>query len=362
MKLLRFIWMLGFTKTTESEVQALESEARALELELANDPTRRDLAARLAQVLSILGRKIPDELEFRNLCHASACKALADADLYNEAASMSAFDANTLACLFDEQPDHPWLNHLAYSRINKERAGIQSIAFFTLPKSGTVFLMNWLAAQSGLPLRAAGNSYFPEDDISLNRVMAVAAQPSVLFGHHHASARNLDILAWLTGRVTIQLRDPRSCLLSWLHHLSRIAKERPWSLHRVHPTPGPDFFAMNEAERSRWLAENFFPTLIQWIQGWVTAADRSDRPQIHLTTFEHFRRDPRVWMKETMSFHELPGEPVETKLLPKEANAHFREGSMSGWRTGLPEEVIRYCTAQIPSSIAERFGWTLQLG
>src|SRR5262249_39241726 len=124
---------------------------------------------------------------------------------------------------------------------------LPSILFTSIPKSGTVFTGQMLARGLGLELVRLTAGSFPRYLFDLPRLVQFCAGGMIATEHFDASPENLQLLEAFVDRWVVHIRDPRSVLLSWVHNLDRLHRERhnaPYHLLYVCPTPPKHYFSL----------------------------------------------------------------------------------------------------------------------
>ena len=103
---------------------------------------------------------------------------------------------------------------------------LPSILVVSIPKSGTVFTN--LMLSRGLLLEQASVSfgYFPHYLVEIPKLVSFVKGGKVAPAHFDPSAVNLQSLTPFIKRWVLHIRDPRSVVLSWVHHTNRIYSER----------------------------------------------------------------------------------------------------------------------------------------
>lgn len=234
-----------------------------------------------------------------------------------------------------------------------------SILLVTLPKSASVFIFKTL--QEGLQLRQLMLSYgyFPQDNLSTFALEEMQQGGTIGQTHADASPHNLQRLEFYNLPIVVHFRDPRSALLSWAHHLKRLAKEGHLSLlQMVSPAPQPTLFEQDFNVQLAWHIKHYFPSLIQWISAWVDAVDHHPYgKQIHLTTYKEFLTDQDQYFCRLLKHCGIPPEHFTPPDVPKTMDVHFRKGDPNEWREVMPIDFQRHLTNQIPPAWFERFNW-----
>ncbi len=95
----------------------------------------------------------------------------------------------------------------------------QAVLIVTLPKSGTVFLVDSCKknlSQFGYVHRQISPKRFHDDYVNERRLARFAGTHFFSLAHIDASVDNIAILQKHTPKVVLHLRDPRQAFLSWL--------------------------------------------------------------------------------------------------------------------------------------------------
>lgn len=168
---------------------------------------------------------------------------------------------------------------------------------------------------------------------------------------------NPQLLKAFVPKWVVHFRDPRSVLLSWVHHVGRLATEgRVKEVFRVLPVPPEALHAWSFERRIDWHIDNFFPSVIQWIQKWVDVADLMPE-RILLTEYAELRKDDDAYTRKVMEFLDIP-ESVHTYGAPeKTMGSHYRTGLQDEWRDALNVRQLERISVAIPSALAKRFDW-----
>jgi hypothetical protein len=177
--------------------------------------------------------------------------------------------------------------------------------------------------------------------------------------HFDASPENLQTLGAFVDRWVVHIRDPRSVLLSWVHHLNRLYQERdvaPFDLLYVCPTPPEEYFGYSFAEQVDWNIENFLPNVLHWIRTWVETYD-SGRYTILLTTYSDIVASEDDFLFKVLDFCGIPRDRFCRPAMKKDMGLHFRIGREDEWLECLTPEQLARTRNMIGSELVERFRW-----
>ena len=163
------------------------------------------------------------------------------------------------------------------SSSTSDNATLPSILFVSMPKSGTVFTRSMLAR--GLSLEqelSIGVAYFPHDLVEIPKLMSFCKGGKVATTHFDPSPHNFQLLKPFINRWVLHIRDPRSVVLSWVHHMNRLYSERENGEHqalRVYPTPPEAYYHWLFRIQVDWTIENFLPSVVSWLRSWLAIYD-----------------------------------------------------------------------------------------
>jgi hypothetical protein len=234
------------------------------------------------------------------------------------------------------------------------------VYLFTLPKSGSVYLVNLLHQGLGLAIRSASLGYFPRDLLDWNKVEELRPGNNVVQSHLDASPANLQILRAFRPRFQVHVRDPRQAALSMAHHLARHWRETPRKnvLLQVEPTPPASFYDRPLSAQVDWMIENYLPGCVRWVREWLDVLDGGGfGPDVLLTTYEEFVRDEAGFVRRVLRFFGIPEERYHPPALDRSMAVHFRHGTPDEWEGVFTPAQRRQATAMIPPDWLDRFGW-----
>lgn len=335
-----------------------EVEAGMARYHLQAHPERNDLAFRLWRIGEETGTPVDDQIEYQATCHIVS-ENLKRQLRHIESANRKG--KRTPECddiLMRHSASRHSLGKRAHEQFQAGRAP-RSVYFFSLPKSGTVFLNQALIATTGYKLLELGSGYFPRDFVPMQTMQRLAVRPFIAMGHLDGSPENVLRLSACTDRVIVHVRDPRSSALSWLHHYNKLRRRQPWKLNYLFPCPDDAYFALDERGQMDWLIENYFTAAIGWIEQWVAVEQAGGKLAVKLMTFDDFTADEAGAVQSILSHFGLEYGRDAIKLPAKAAKTHFRKGMKDEWRTALTADQLERMRAMIPPALAERFGWPL---
>jgi hypothetical protein len=234
-----------------------------------------------------------------------------------------------------------------------------SVLVVSIPKSGTVY-MNAMF-RDGLELQnyTLSNRYFPEDQIYLDAMSEFQRGGYIASAHIDASQSNLQILAAFVPKWVVHFRDPRSVLLSWVHHVERLCQDgRFTDLLRVTPVPPRDLHAWSFEHRVDWHIEHFMPAVIEWMTAWLAAAEQMP-DRILVTEFSALKETDADLLLKMLGFLGIDPTKYQHRPPVKTIASHFRTGTYDEWRQVFTTEQVEKASAMIPEGMKSRFGWPL---
>jgi hypothetical protein len=226
----------------------------------------------------------------------------------------------------------------ATRQVEAKRRGIPPILVVTLPKSGSLFLLNTLTRGLSAPhLFLSPLGMYP-DAIIEERVRDFSAGGSIAVDHIWANDRNLDILhRYGVRKIVFHYRDLRQAALSHAHH--SISDEIVHIPRAVVMKARHDFHADSKTREQtyRMLFHSQLPYLVDWARR--IASD--DRFSFLVSNFDDLQMEENL-VRRLLSFHDLSGDSFDWHVLDsdkKERAGHFRKGLREEWREVLSQEL-----------------------
>lgn len=275
--------------------------------------------------------------------------------------SLIRFDGNVLAaaCSFVRRPA---LGRLLVGR-RRRRRELPSILVVSIPKSGTVFTN--LMLSRGLALEPASISfgYFPHYLVDIPKLPSFVEGGSVAAAHFEPSPVNLQSLTYFIKKWVVHVRDPRSVVLSWVHHMNRLYGERGDGKYEhlfVYPTPPEGYYAWPFCRQVDWNIEHFLPSVVAWTRSWLAIHD-SRRYDILLTSFSELARDELSYIHKILDFYTIPHGLFRRPQIAKTVRgSHFRAGLEDEWLGAFSPDQTARATSMIGQDLIERFSWPAQ--
>ena len=249
-----------------------------------------------------------------------------------------------------------------YLEVKEGLPALPSILFTSIPKSGTVFTGQMLARGLGLELVRLTAGSFPRYLFDLPRRVQFCAGGMIATEHFDASPENLQLLEAFVDRWVVHIRDPRSVLLSWVHNLDRLHRERhnaPYHLLYVCPTPPKHYFSLSLSQKVDWNIEHFLPNVLSWTKTWVEIHDAGHH-NILLTTFSDIVSSEDEFLFRILDFYEISRDRFSRPVIESNDDLHFRVGREDEWRDWFTPMQLAQIRVMIDGPLTERFGWPLE--
>jgi hypothetical protein len=247
------------------------------------------------------------------------------------------------------------------------KSRVSSILFNTMPKSGSIYISRWLAMGLNLQETKIAVCLFPDDLIIRDKYDRFVTGGKICQQHLPARDLNLRFIANRDPRIVVHLRDPRQATLSWTHHLDNFYEQRDsvpgckLGLEAVTPPLPSDYFDRPFEQRLDYQIRTHFPQLIEWMQGWASAArTRTYGLRILFTTFEGFKRQPEKVISDILAHYSINSRAFNWSRRPEATSeTHFRKGEVDEWREVFTKEQAEYAASLLPAELAKDFGWVI---
>lgn len=234
------------------------------------------------------------------------------------------------------------------------------ILLTTMPKAATYYLSNLLAEGLSYKTKIVGHQYFPYDTISYAAIKEFGKGNTISQDHFPATEINIHHATNVTDRVVCHVRDPRQAMLSYIYYLEEF-KGGDDTFFLIYPRLPRDYFEFPSSEKIDWGIEHWLPLLIEWTEQWIEVADRKNGLQVLITHFEDLVRDERKFVERILDFYQISLQRFIYPALRKTSALHFRKGELDEWRRTLTNDQQQSATKAIPSAMANRLGWSLEL-
>ena len=238
---------------------------------------------------------------------------------------------------------------------------LPAILLNTLPKSGSVYILNSLANGLQIKTLRISSLFFPGARIILDQIEGLAGGMAIAQEHLCADLVNMNILSCYLDKILINVRDPRQAMISWVHHVEKLKNEMPSLLLRS-PSLSlfcENYFSMSFTDKISWQIEKgYLPEAIKFIEGWCNASEsKTFIPKILFTKQEDLASNPEFFFNSILDFMEIDKKNFIFPDPPKEGHLHYRKGKVDEWREIFTPEQAERASNIIPKQILERFGW-----
>jgi predicted nuclease with TOPRIM domain len=340
------------TEAATERAQKVQDQQHELERLLIAIATLSPEVARLASENSFYARRLA-ELEGHNQSLTKAATERAqrvhdlEQQLYESAGRIAAPSVapNTGYDCTDGQDCSPLL---------------PSIMVVSIPKSGTVFTRTMLMRGLGLQPLTVSVGAFPHYSLDVRKLRRFQEGGVIVSSHLDASAENLQFLSAFVNRWVVHVRDPRSVLLSWVHHLQRLYEARHADINElllVCPTPPEALFERDFSEQLDWNIENFLPSVVSWTRRWLAMYD-SRVNNVLLTSYSDLVKGEEEFLLKILEFYGVSRGLFKKIPLERTIDAsHFRTGRTDEWRDSLTSSQISRATEIIGDDLLARFEW-----
>lgn len=233
------------------------------------------------------------------------------------------------------------------------RADAPSIFFVSLPKSGTVYTWYSLQEMTGLAMPAfheleGWDQYTVGRDFSCPDLYACGDYntqlliPSgmrhylkgMIFGAHmQASWHNMRILQESgIDRVTVLLRDPRDAFISWVYHLGKLGPAARDYHSKIYHIPR-DYYTWPLKKQFDFQIRAFFPTTVNWIEGWLDYYAAPDRTiDVLFVYYDELKQHPERYIRRIAEHHGIADVDYSKVIAAEPGKMHFRKGEHEQWR------------------------------
>lgn len=239
------------------------------------------------------------------------------------------------------------------------------ILLFAQPKSGSTFLHRAFRRTLRVPFARIGAGGVFDAAIRYSELKKFAAGNAVCREHLPARRHLLDAIAGVgIDKVVLHIRDPRYSIVSWTRMVDRFIETRgtPGALLTCEMPMPQDYPSRPFADRLAWQVENYLPRQVQWIENWLALAADNPPLGILITKYEDFSNDPRAYIRNVLTFHEIPFEESWIRLPEDQVgkNNIFSDRSADKW-AGVDPAVKSAASAQVSAQLRERFGWSASI-
>lgn len=236
--------------------------------------------------------------------------------------------------------------YLSGNPLNEKRSAYP-LLLITLPRSGTNFLIGtlsygltstkeWCGRFIGSP-KISGTV---EED-SLEELLCYNG---ISWCHAEATPKVTSLLEQYDLPITVQMRDPRQAVLSFLYHMKG--------------TISPDSPLSETALKS--FITHWFPQFIRWMESWI-AYSYSHPERVQILLYEDMFENVSLHLEKILCFQGIPLESFDWsfeeihEFWRQNHLLHFRKGENDEWRRFFTPEQIQYLNNLMPDSFFEIF-------
>ena len=265
---------------------------------------------------------------------------------------------DVLVQLFDKVPatenDMSWRQPDTASKQRAAiRRGVPAICINTLPKSGTMFLLNTFSKALNAPFVRISVGLFPEDQLVPSWADFFCRGGCISVQHMDGGQQKLKSLRDRgLGKIWAHVRDPRQTLVSMYHHSNSGNTIAAADI-------GAAYYGMTAEQRVEHHIGDF-PKLVQWIRSWKDAAEnKSHGLSVLITRHEDLRRDAAKLYDQACAFFDVDRRLFSRELImpPKSGNLHFRKGETDEWRSVFTTQQQTRLNDMLPDDLLQYFGW-----
>ena len=176
--------------------------------------------------------------------------------------------------------------------------------------------------------------------------------------HLDANPLNLRMLNDFCKKWVIHLRDPRSVVLSWTHHINKYnamgGHNRDAARYFWNSPQEEDYFSWELEKQLDRNIDCFLPEVTHWMEGWLEVYD-SGKYNIMLTKYEDLIVDEKAFFQKILDFYQIT--ETHQGSQPLDVHGHFRSGKKDEWRQVFTPQQINRSNRQIGETLLSRFGW-----
>ena len=238
--------------------------------------------------------------------------------------------------------------------LNVETQNLIPFIFFnTIPKSGSVYIVNTLSMGLDVPIKTISLGYFPSDLVDIRALSMAAQGNSVCQSHVNASPINLRLLKLWLDKIVIHVRDLRQATLSWTHHLRWLYSNESFLIETVDPPLPKGYFDWNLSDQIGYQLRHHLPQLVRWFQGWLDVMDGvgdCKQMRIMITRYEDFIDDDALFIQNICKFYGIPPNLFDCSRHPvKDRSSNFRVGRKDEWEEVFSDRQKEYAASLIPA-------------
>ncbi len=229
-------------------------------------------------------------------------------------------------------PDRQQLHHARAAIARRARQYPPSILIACMPKSGSTYLANALAAATGYPMHPLVYIHERnEQDLYLPELLRTLNQPIVTQQHVRATLGNLELIQLFHLRPVILVRNLFDVVVSLYDHLHHDDFRVPMA------NVTPEFFELSEKRKLDAIIDLHLPWYFSFFTSWATPQP-SLPCLVHWVTYEALQASPHTTVQGILAFanQTLTMDQVERAIaLARQSKTRFNQG-----KTGRGQEIL----------------------
>jgi hypothetical protein len=178
-----------------------------------------------------------------------------------------------------------------------------------------------------------------------------------IFGAHmQASYHNMRVLKESDiTQIAVLLRDPRDAFVSWVHHLANLGASAKDYHSKIYSLP-KQYYDWSLAEQFSYQIRSFLPTVVNWVEGWLSYYASADREiDVLFVYYDQLKNDPRGYIASILDFHGFENGDIGAVSDPEPGQMHFRKGEHGQYREEFSELEQELVKELMGGRIAELF-------
>ncbi len=239
---------------------------------------------------------------------------------------------------------------------------LPSILLITLPKSGSMYIVNTLMGRCGLRPVITGDHGFPFAPIHAPKLKKFALGCAIDQSHYMPTTKNLSLLKKEgIDKFVVHFRDPRQALLSWVHYVDKLHERGIVYWEQDIELP-PDYFDKSFEGKADIMIERFYPHLIDFIGRWLSYEKEGVSKWgigVLFTEFKKMKNAPDSFFEEICEFYGIKHAKPHRNHNSAGAHSHDRKGELEEWRQAFTADQIKKTSVMITDEMVGKFGWSI---
>ena len=238
----------------------------------------------------------------------------------------------------------------------------QPILIASMARSGTSYIINTLSEGLNRPFLSIFSSTHPQQQhVSTDLARELSGRRIICADHFSSDPEVLhDLVLAGFNKIYVHIRDPRQTTLSWLHYMDARfeCSILEWPRYRGLLGLPNEYRKWSYDKKLSWLATNYYPKCVDWIDGWLSAEREVTDLEIRIGDYMPFNLNQLSYLNSISHYFD-PADTLMADLLPDISDPilHYRSADPSEWRKFFPRESRLTMNSNLPPQMAERFGW-----